>query len=55
MVTYTCPMHTALRRPEPGRCPKCNAALVRAMGRAHGLRDERWVTLALRRILQHQR
>jgi len=26
-LVYTCPMHPAIRRPEPGSCPKCGMAL----------------------------
>lgn len=25
---YTCPMHSDVRRPNPGKCPKCGMALL---------------------------
>jgi Heavy metal binding domain len=39
-TVYTCPMHPEVRRSQPGRCPKCNMALVpadaaQAGGHAH--------------------
>jgi Cu+-exporting ATPase len=27
--TYTCPMHRDVRRPAPGRCPRCGMMLER--------------------------
>lgn len=26
--TYVCPMHPAVRQPNPGKCPKCRMDLV---------------------------
>jgi hypothetical protein len=27
-MTYTCPMHSAVRQPDAGKCPKCGMALL---------------------------
>jgi len=28
MAVYTCPMHSAVRQPQPGKCPSCGMALL---------------------------
>jgi hypothetical protein len=28
MAVYTCPMHSAVRQPQPGKCPTCGMALL---------------------------